>query len=166
MFATKEQVEILKRRAKIWEVSGCRGGDPLIKEIMPLLNQIPNVAVVWSCEGHDAGENFYIMFAIEESAFQPMLRMYESLCDRLIPYQLEAEPYYAAKAIDNAVSIPDTFSKLQYLEFTFAKRKSPIDMDWYNVMNLYAQTDKPGAKAIFFKEFKEVLTTVVSNIQW
>lgn len=162
MFASKEQVEQLKQRALQWERGGCPSGDTLIKDVMPLLNKLPGIAVVWSCEGHPPKENFYIMFAVEEDQFKVMQDMYNRLYEKLLPYQIKADAIKSARSKDETIPIPDNFSRIQYLELTFAKRISPFDMEWYSVINLNANTDTPGSKEVFFKEFKEVLNSLIN----
>lgn len=94
IFATPEQVAILKKRAGTFAAENYNGADSKVLPFLIFFNDQPGIATVWSCQGHygsdtgnlDEGE-FYVMLAVTEEGFQMVEKFYSKLRDRLSTVQ-------------------------------------------------------------------------------
>jgi hypothetical protein len=85
IFATGEQVALLKQRSLDWAANGFPNADKNIPMVMRYLNRFPDIAVVFSCEGHKETDGaFYIMFAVTEKGFQTIQQLYSKLQNRML----------------------------------------------------------------------------------
>lgn len=188
MFATKEEVAKLRQRAESWKATRYVGADPMIPQVMDLFLKFPGVAPIWSCEGHfkdpEAGrnrhDNFYMMFAVEESAYPLMQEIYMRLRERLMVHQRRADKASASvtrqtranKAAggngERSVAVAEfpRFSAVNQLELKFSSRVHPEcnpedDVwQWINVLILNGQTYRKSSKSIFFRELVGALVEV------
>lgn len=190
MFATKEEVAELRKRALAWKEVGYVSADPLIPQVMDMMLKFSGIAPVWSCEGHfrepAAGRvqhsNFYMMFAVEESAWPLMREIYERLQARLMMHQRRADVVQAQMARDRILhshkadyvpppSPMPRYSAVNHLGLNFSSRTWPThDADeefqhWYNVLILNGQTNRRASKSVFFRELINTLVEINSEKQ-
>jgi hypothetical protein len=185
MFATKEEVAELRKRAEEWKAINYAGADPMIPQVMDMVLKFSGIAPVWSCEGHfkDASvgriyhSNFYMMFAVEESAWPVMREIYERLQARLMVHQRRADTVRAQvesaskKAQRDGDFTPPPnpvprYSAINYLTMAFTNREWPINpkegghSHWFNALILNGQTHRKASKSVFFRELISTLVEV------
>ncbi len=176
MFATKEQVQCLRERSIEWEKEDFETADPLIPQVVRLLNKVETIACVWSCEGHynvsklhvkeDSIENFYLMLAVTEEGFQFVQKLFTNLQERLVAIALEKKLYQNNGRLnhDAAWFIVNPIRT----SLSFTTRFWPgEDSVLYNVviLNTITHSKKGGAKEdmklSFFKELVKVIADLV-----
>lgn len=184
MFATEQEVAILKKRALAWQAGGYKEADPSIPQVMNLILMLDGIAPIWSCEGHykendsvrKNHQNFYIMFAITEKAFPTIQDIYLRLRQRLMVHQARCDEAIAIyermkkENHPNSLIFPPMYprnSSLVELKITFTNRIMP-DYDvtdapypWFNVTILNGQTYRRSSKVLFFREFVNVLHEII-----
>lgn len=190
MFATKEEVAELRKRALAWKDVGYAGADPMIPQVMDMVLKFKGIAPVWSCEGHFKDpavgrmqhSNFYMMFAVEESAWPLIREVYERLQARLMVHQRRADTVIAEMERDRALNghkkdyVPPPspvprYSAINHLGLNFSTRSWPTQaadeefQHWYNVLILNGQTNRKASKAVFFRELINTLVEVNSEQQ-
>jgi hypothetical protein len=155
----------------------------LIPQVLDLLLQLPHIAPVWSCEGHEPvfepkkkpGKDFYIMFACTSSGFSILQELYERVRDGVMVRQLENDAFLdkfrkeqlAISGKEHYVGVlPDyePFSPANGLMLNFANRLHPIrHAEWYNVVIFGSRTEKQKAKEHFFSVLMPVLQAMVDE---
>lgn len=86
MFVSEELVAYTKARALEVYRQPHNGIDPLVLRHCMLLNELPGVAVRWSCEGHYTtmqSRSTYLTFIVTEQGFAHVSRLVRKLRDRL-----------------------------------------------------------------------------------
>ncbi len=186
MFATKEQVAALKERALQWQAAGYDRADPLIPAMMDKVLQFEGIAPVFSCEGHTRdvkggrpmAKRFYMMFAVEETAFPMMQTLYSKLQQRLLAIQFVYDEQWVAalrklretnpEAMPRDVVLEDSIehSSITGLALCFHTRSWPSESlrpGWYDCMILGGHTSTESSKKIFFQELHVVLDEILAE---
>lgn len=186
IFATQEQVNILKARALAWQDAGFPSADPRIPDLMRLMNKLENVACVWSCEGHSDPaqldpkklKHFYLMMAVTEEGFETVTRLYNKLRIRLFAATELGDIRLANHREDPindpacAFDDPIAYSPVYRCHLNITSRTWPIATyvdnqprrpKNYNVVILGGETGYENIKEAFFAELmaslKELLVS-------
>lgn len=183
IFATQEQVDILKKRARAWETNGFSRADPYIVPLITVMNKLENIACVWSCEGHfdprRIGEgrlsDFYLMMAVTAEGFETVSRLYDNLRNRLygakVLGDIRRNNYYSDNPGKMPFDDPIAYSSITQVGLKITSRIWPIpdyqsgelqDAKYYNVVILSGETGRDNVKAAFFAELMGALKTITT----
>lgn len=181
MFATQEQVAQLKVRALGWQAHGYPGADPLMPAVLDLLLQLPDIAPLWSCEGHypdrntgdERDEDFYIMFAATRHGWAVLEELYVGMQQYLLRLQQTYDTFILKrkKLREKGENLPPPVPVnpgLNALRLVIGNRLHPEcspdgPFEWCNVINFTGKTNTPSSKHMFFEGIIPVLQEMIES---
>lgn len=148
IFTNPELIKKFKQITQSLEKNNFEDIDPIMRNVVKRLMVVPDLATVYSCEGHSNSKvwhTFYLMFVVGEEGFIFLSDLFMRLQDELIKTSGDLRP--------NMISL------------SFTPRRTDVLLDnsnyWYTSVILSARTTNEQRKEHCFKVLNKVLQQIL-----